>query len=62
MTAPVSYEQAIAEAGQVIVDGLVRQSQRTPRDAAVASLGRDASEEQIRSWIATHRPSRARSA
>lgn len=55
MTVPVPYEQAIAEAGQVIVDDLIRQSQRTPRDAAIAALGRDASEQQISSWIASHR-------
>lgn len=62
MTAAVPYEQAIAEAGQVIADGLVRQAERTPRDAALAALGRGASEVQITAWIATHRPAHARSA
>lgn len=62
MTAVAPYEQAVADAGQVIADDLVRQAQRTPRDAAIASLGRQATDAQIASWIATHRPARARSA
>lgn len=57
-----TYDEAIAGAGQVIVDGLVRQAERTPREAAMASLGRDATEAQIAAWIAVHRPARARSA
>jgi hypothetical protein len=59
---PVSYEEAVAGAGQVIADDLIRQSQRTPRDAALASLGRGATEQQITDWIRIHRPARARSA
>lgn len=57
-----TYDEAIAQAGQVIVDDLIRQSQRTPREAAVASLGRDATEGAIGIWIAEHRPACARSA
>jgi hypothetical protein len=52
----VPYEQAIAEAGQVIAEGLMRQAALTPRDAALASLGRRASEEEIAAWISRNRP------
>lgn len=57
-----TYDDAITAAGQVIADDLVRQSERTPREAAIASLGNAATEAQISAWITTHRPARARSA
>lgn len=54
----VIKEQAVREAGEVIAESLARQLARTPRDAALASLGRRATPEQIAAWIARHRPGR----
>lgn len=61
MTA-VTREQAIAEAGEVIAADLAQQQTRPAREAALASLGRNATDEQIAAWITTHRPAAARSA
>jgi hypothetical protein len=38
-----------------VVDSLARQDARSPRDAAIASLGRDATESQIADWISRYR-------
>lgn len=48
-------EQAIDAAAVQVMDSLARQDTRTSRDAAVASLGPDATEQQIAAWIATYR-------
>lgn len=52
----VPYEVAIKQAGQVIAESLQRQMQRPPREAALASLGKRATEDEIAAWIARHRP------
>lgn len=49
-------EQAIHNAARHVFDDLARQAARTPREAAIASLGPDATETQIAEWIATYRP------
>ena len=49
-------DDAVRAAAVHVVDSLARQAARAPRDAAVAALGVDASEEQIEAWIREWRP------
>lgn len=51
----VVFDQAIAGAGQVYAEGIARQDARSPREAARAALGRDATDEQLTAWVATYR-------
>ena len=55
-------DEAIDAAAEEIVRDLLRQAQRTPRDAAIASLGARSTRDQQDAWIARHRPATARSA
>lgn len=55
----VTREQAIAAAAQVIAEDLQRQLERPPREAAVASLGRYATEAEITAWIQRFRAGQA---
>lgn len=48
-------EKAIDGAAVQVMASLARQDARTPRDAAVASLGADATEQQIAEWVAMYR-------
>lgn len=49
-------EDAVRSAARHVVEGLARQDARSPRDAALAALGPDATEAQIAQWVATYRP------
>lgn len=49
-------EDAVRSAARHVVEGLARQDARSPHDAAVAALGRDATDAQITAWIARFRP------
>lgn len=49
-------EDAVRAAARHVAEGLARQDARTPRDAAIAALGRDATEAQIAAWVARFRP------
>ncbi|MCU1592463.1 MAG: hypothetical protein JWP11_3719 [Frankiales bacterium] len=53
-------EQALREAGEVIARDLAEQERRSPRDAALAALGRHATGAQITAWISQHRPAAPR--
>lgn len=52
----VSYETAIASAGQAYAEGMAEQLARSPREAAIAAIGRSATPEQIDAWITRFRP------
>ncbi len=57
MTAEVvPYETAIAAAGQAYAEGMAEQLARSPREAAIAAIGRSATPEQIDAWITRFRP------
>lgn len=51
-----TFDEALNAGAVEVVESLARQDARTPRDAAVASLGPHATEAQIADWIATYRP------
>lgn len=53
-------DEALAAAAQVIAEDLQRQDERTPLEAARASLGKDATAEQLQAWVDEFRPSAAR--
>lgn len=55
----MTREEAIQAAARHVADDLARQAARSPRDAAVASLGPDATEREITDWIARYRPDSA---
>ena len=46
----------MAAAAVQVAEDLARQDARSPREAAIASLGPDATDMQIREWIACYRP------
>ncbi len=50
-----TYAEAIATAGEAIADSLIRQAERSPREAALAAGCR--TEPEITAWIAEFRPS-----
>lgn len=53
---PPTVDEAFDRAAVHLAEGLARQAARTPRDAAIASLGSHATEPQIADWIARFRP------
>jgi hypothetical protein len=54
MTGPTDAQ--LASAHREVLADLERQDARSPRDAALASLGAHATETQISDWIARFRP------
>lgn len=53
--------QCMAAAAASAEASLARQAARTPREAAFASLGPRATEDQISAWIGRNRPNALRS-
>lgn len=51
-----TFDEATDRATRHVVESLARQDARSPRDAALASLGPAATEEQIADWCARFRP------
>lgn len=49
-------QEAFDAAARHFAESLARQDARTPRDAARASLGPDATDTQINDWITRFRP------
>lgn len=47
--------ECVQRAAEVLVEDLFRQAERPDREAALASLGPRATEEQIAAWIERHR-------
>lgn len=50
-----TLDAAVQAAAVHVAEGLARQDARTPRDAAIASLGPHATEQQIADWITCYR-------
>lgn len=51
-----TLDEAVTSAAVHVARDLAEQDARSPRDAALASLGPNAAEERIAEWISRHRP------
>lgn len=54
-----TFDAAVDAAARDFAEGLARQDARSPRDAAIAALGANATDQQIGDWIARFRQERS---